>query len=125
MVAHSPRKSKSFLVHVDCRDWLYFHSFTASGFEKPSAIQQRAIVPLVKGRDLIAQSQSGTGKTAVFSIGVLQSLDLSTTETQAIGASCLLACQWAFHSLCLSCNRYPSLPVYAPFRVCECVSVYM
>lgn len=54
------------------------------GFEKPSAIQQRAIVPLIKGRDLIAQSQSGTGKTAVFSIGTLQSLDLATTETQAL-----------------------------------------
>jgi hypothetical protein len=57
-----------------------------SGFEKPSAIQQRAIVPFIKGRDLIAQSQSGTGKTAVFSIGTLQSLDLSTTETQALSA---------------------------------------
>lgn len=32
-------------------------------FEKPSAIQQRAIVPITKGRDVIAQSQSGTGKT--------------------------------------------------------------
>jgi ATP-dependent RNA helicase len=56
----------------------------AYGFEKPSAVQQRAIVPIVKGRDLIAQSQSGTGKTAVFSIGVLQSLDLKTTATQAL-----------------------------------------
>src|SRR5689334_19780452 len=56
----------------------------AYGFEKPSAIQQRAILPLIKGRDIIAQSQSGTGKTAVFSIGALQSLDLSTTETQVL-----------------------------------------
>lgn len=56
----------------------------AYGFEKPSAIQQRAIVPLIKGRDLIAQSQSGTGKTAVFSIGSLQVLDLSSTETQVL-----------------------------------------
>jgi superfamily II DNA/RNA helicase len=39
------------------------------GFEKPSAIQQRAIVPVVTGRDVIAQAQSGTGKTATFSIG--------------------------------------------------------
>jgi ATP-dependent RNA helicase len=39
---------------------------------------------MVKGRDLIAQSQSGTGKTAVFSIGALQVLDLSTSETQAL-----------------------------------------
>ena len=34
----------------------------AYGFEKPSAIQQRAIMPLVKGLDIIAQAQSGTGK---------------------------------------------------------------
>ena len=44
----------------------------AYGFEKPSAIQQRAIKPIILGRDVIAQSQSGTGKTAVFSIGALQ-----------------------------------------------------
>lgn len=54
------------------------------GFEKPSAIQQRAILPIIKGRDVIAQSQSGTGKTAVFSIGILQSIDISLSETQAL-----------------------------------------
>jgi ATP-dependent RNA helicase len=54
----------------------------AYGFEKPSAIQQRAIIPMTKGRDIIAQSQSGTGKTAVFCIGVLQTLDMTTTDTQ-------------------------------------------
>jgi hypothetical protein len=70
----------------------YFPSTVPSGFEKPSAIQQRAIVPMIKGRDLIAQSQSGTGKTAVFSIGILQTLDLSTTETQAIGEGQLCPC---------------------------------
>jgi hypothetical protein len=36
----------------------------AYGFEKPSAIQQRAIIPILKGRDVIAQSQSGTGKVS-------------------------------------------------------------
>jgi ATP-dependent RNA helicase len=56
----------------------------AYGFEKPSAIQQRAIVQIIKGRDVIAQAQSGTGKTATFSIGVLQSLDISSRETQAL-----------------------------------------
>lgn len=56
----------------------------AYGFEKPSAIQQRAIIPIVKGRDLIAQSQSGTGKTAVFCIGILQSLDVSVNSCQAL-----------------------------------------
>jgi len=59
----------------------------AYGFERPSAIQQRAIVPIIQGRDVIAQSQSGTGKTAVFSISILQSLDTSSNETQALTLS--------------------------------------
>jgi len=54
------------------------------GFEKPSAIQQRAIKPIIKGRDVIAQAQSGTGKTATFCIGVLQSLDIEMRETQVL-----------------------------------------
>ncbi|KAG8705551.1 translation initiation factor eIF4A [Ceratobasidium sp. 395] len=56
----------------------------AYGFERPSAIQQRAIVPVVKGHDVIAQAQSGTGKTATFSISILQKLDLSVKGTQAL-----------------------------------------
>jgi superfamily II DNA/RNA helicase len=40
--------------------------------EKPAPIQQRAIVPLLRGRDLIMQAQSGTGKTAAFVIAILQ-----------------------------------------------------
>ncbi|KAI4468459.1 atp-dependent rna helicase dbp3 [Holotrichia oblita] len=56
----------------------------AYGFEKPSAIQQRAIKPVIKGRDVIAQAQSGTGKTATFSIAILQSLDLTMRETQVL-----------------------------------------
>lgn len=42
------------------------------GFDKPSAVQQRAIMPIKSGRDVIVQSQSGTGKTAVFCLGALQ-----------------------------------------------------
>ncbi|KAI5747439.1 hypothetical protein M8J77_014562 [Diaphorina citri] len=56
----------------------------AYGFEKPSAIQQRSIKPIVKGRDVIAQAQSGTGKTATFSISILQSLDTQLRETQVL-----------------------------------------
>ena len=44
----------------------------AYGFERPSAIQQRAIKPIITGRDCIAQAQSGTGKTATFSVSILQ-----------------------------------------------------
>jgi len=56
----------------------------AYGFEKPSAIQQRAIIPCIRGRDVIAQAQSGTGKTATFSIAILQQLDLSIKDCQAL-----------------------------------------
>ena len=56
----------------------------AYGFEKPSAIQQRAIKPLMDGRDTIAQAQSGTGKTAAFGVGTLASIDLTDPRTQAI-----------------------------------------
>jgi len=54
------------------------------GFEKPSAIQQRAIKPLIMMRDTIAQAQSGTGKTATFTIGLLQNIDLSNRDCQAL-----------------------------------------
>jgi len=56
----------------------------AYGFEKPSGIQQRAIIPLCKRRDIIAQAQSGTGKTATFTIGILQQLDFNVNECQAL-----------------------------------------
>jgi translation initiation factor 4A len=54
------------------------------GFEKPSPIQQRAIIPMIQGRDIIAQAQSGTGKTGTFSIGTLQIVDETRPLLQAI-----------------------------------------
>jgi len=54
------------------------------GFEKPSSIQQKAIVPTISGRDVIAQAQSGTGKTATFAIGVLQQLNYNNPHCQAL-----------------------------------------
>eukprot|EP01025_Chloroclados_australasicus_P042978 TRINITY_DN4570_c0_g1_i1.p1 TRINITY_DN4570_c0_g1~~TRINITY_DN4570_c0_g1_i1.p1 ORF type:complete len:415 (-),score=53.64 TRINITY_DN4570_c0_g1_i1:450-1694(-) len=56
----------------------------AYGFEKPSAIQQKGIVPFVKGHDVIQQAQSGTGKTATFCAGILGRLDFLSTECQAL-----------------------------------------
>ena len=56
----------------------------AYGFEKPSAIQQRGIVPLYNGGDIIAQAQSGTGKTATFSIGTLQKINELQGHCQAL-----------------------------------------
>ena len=50
------------------------------GFEKPSTIQKKGIVAMYSGRDIIAQSQSGTGKTATFTIGMLHSLEQNQTQ---------------------------------------------
>jgi translation initiation factor 4A len=54
------------------------------GFEKPSAIQQRAIIPCIKKNDVIAQAQSGTGKTATFSIAILQQINIDVIDCQAL-----------------------------------------
>ena len=56
----------------------------AYGFENPSPIQKKAIIPLVKRRDVIAQAQSGTGKTGAFVVGSLQVLDESLREPQIL-----------------------------------------
>jgi translation initiation factor 4A len=56
----------------------------AYGFEKPSAIQQRAIMACVKGFDVIAQAQSGAGKTAAALIAVIQNIDVSIWLCQAL-----------------------------------------
>ena len=56
----------------------------AYGFEKPSAIQSVAILPLVRGRDVLGQAQSGTGKTGTFGIGLLSRIDPTIRATQAL-----------------------------------------
>ena len=54
------------------------------GFEVPSAIQKKAIKPIIAGRDIIAQAQSGTGKTASFLIGSMSRVDKSNPNVQVI-----------------------------------------
>ena len=54
------------------------------GFEKPSPIQQKAIKPMILRKDIIAQAQSGTGKTAAFTIGALSIVDLKDKNTQVL-----------------------------------------
>ena len=54
------------------------------GFEKPSLIQQRAILPIIEQNDVIAQAQSGTGKTAAFAIGTLQLIEPEKDEIQCL-----------------------------------------
>ena len=56
----------------------------AYGFEKPSPIQSRAIHPIIQGYDLIAQAQSGTGKTGSFTIGALSRIDITSNTNQVL-----------------------------------------
>ncbi len=56
----------------------------AYGFERPSRIQSQAIVPMSAGHDIVAQAQSGTGKTGTFVISTLQRIDDTKAGCQAI-----------------------------------------
>jgi superfamily II DNA/RNA helicase len=56
----------------------------AHGFERPSKIQRVAILPMKQGRDILAQSQSGTGKTGTFLIGALSNVDPSVIAPQVL-----------------------------------------
>lgn len=56
----------------------------ANGFERPSEIQKRGIVPITQGKDVLAQAQSGTGKTGTFTIGSMQLIDVSNPKPQVL-----------------------------------------
>jgi len=56
----------------------------AYGFEVPSQIQQKAIVPIAQRNDVLAQAQSGTGKTGAFSIGALTCIDPKVNHVQVL-----------------------------------------
>ena len=56
----------------------------ANGFENPSEIQKKAILPIINKNDVIAQAQSGTGKTGAFTISALQITDVSIDELQSL-----------------------------------------
>lgn len=54
------------------------------GIVKPSSVQQRVMTPILKGHDVIAQAPSGTGKTTIFAIALLQLVDTSLNSPQAL-----------------------------------------
>ena len=55
-----------------------------NGFENPTPIQSKAIKPIIQGNDIIAQAQSGTGKTATFTISSLQVVNTNVNTTQVL-----------------------------------------
>src|SRR6202790_451719 len=54
------------------------------GYEAPSPIQEQAIPALLEGRDVIRQAQTGTGKTAAFVRPIMEYIDPSESEVQAL-----------------------------------------
>ena len=59
------------------------------GFEKPSPIQEESIPIALTGRDILARAKNGTGKTAAFSIPLLQRIDTTRNEIQGEHCHCL------------------------------------
>jgi len=83
------------------------------GFEKPSAIQQRGIRPVLDGRDTIGQAQSGTGKTATFVIGSLQRIDYSLSACQALILAPTRELAQQIHKVVLALGDYLNVRCHA------------
>lgn len=65
-------------------DAAVLESIDALGYEEPTPIQAQAIPPMLDGRDVIAQAQTGTGKTAAFAIPIVQRIDPASHAVQAV-----------------------------------------
>jgi ATP-dependent RNA helicase DeaD len=78
------------------------------GFESPTEIQAQAIPQVLGGRDIVAQSQTGTGKTAAYSLPILEQIDLDNRSVQALILTPTreLAQQVAQAIEDFSCDRY-------------------
>ncbi len=86
------------------------------GYEQPSPIQAKSIPPLLEGRDLLGQAQTGTGKTAAFALPLLSRLDLSRREPQllVLAPTRELAIQVAeaFQTYARHLKNFHVLPIY-------------
>jgi ATP-dependent RNA helicase DeaD len=91
-------------------------ALTEIGYEAPTPIQEKTIPPMLAGRDLIGQAQTGTGKTAAFAIPILEKIDPTVAEVQALvlAPTRELAIQVAeaIHAYSKYRGRVGVLPVY-------------
>lgn len=83
------------------------------GFEAPSAIQSRAIMQIISGKDTIAQAQSGTGKTATFSVGMLQALEPKVRQTQALVLSPTRELATQINNVIMNLGNYMNIHTHA------------
>lgn len=105
--------SKTICCAASTRTVRALHETADTDFEKPSAIQQRAILPILRGRDVIAQAQSGTGKTATFSISMLQTIDTTLRDTQALVLSPTRELATQIQSVVLALGDYMNVQCHA------------
>jgi ATP-dependent RNA helicase DeaD len=63
---------------------LLLQAVNDQGYERPSPIQAEAIPPLLEGRDLLGQAQTGTGKTAAFALPLLSAIDATKKHPQLL-----------------------------------------
>ena len=86
------------------------------GYEAPTPIQEKTIPPLLAGRDLLGQAQTGTGKTAAFALPLLEKLDPQRPEVQALVLAPTrelgIQVAEAIHSYAKHVGRVSVLPVY-------------
>lgn len=85
----------------------------AYGFEQPSVIQQRAILPVLAGHDTIAQAQSGTGKTATFCIATLERVDSSVRRVQTLILAPTRELASQICTVCSELGRYLDIRTHA------------
>ena len=91
-------------------------SVKESGYEQPSPIQAASIPPILAGKDVLGQAQTGTGKTAAFALPILSNLDLQAHHVQVVVLTPTreLAIQVAeaFQSYARHINGFHVLPIY-------------
>jgi ATP-dependent RNA helicase DeaD len=85
------------------------------GYESPSPIQEQAIPPLLAGRDVIGQAQTGTGKTAAFGLPMVEYVDPDVDEVQALVLT-------PTRELCIQVTQ--ALRVYGTARAIDVVAVF-
>jgi translation initiation factor 4A len=83
------------------------------GFEKPSGIQQRGILPVIQGHDTIAQAQSGMGKTATFCIAALQLLNLKECGCQVLVLAPTRELAQQIHKVITDLGKYLQITTHA------------
>ena len=86
------------------------------GYENPTPIQDQTIPPLLAGRDIIGQAQTGTGKTAAFALPILSHIDTSNNRPQALVLAptreLALQVAEAFQGYGKHLNDFHVLPIY-------------